>query len=287
MAEHKTDLTEVLNEFGEHIYHYTSIKALYGILKNKEFWWGNTASMNDRKELIEFIGRIEDCIRSDFYSDYPDKCNEFIDLLKGMTGREFPFAMCFSAREEDASQWERYADGASGVYIKMNSEVLYKIFEECSVVFNGVYYDFDIRNHEYYKLLKEYFEDGRISGVNGIDGAEGLVANILANAPGYKNRSFWAECERRIYTLPGCGFSDVEGAYSYGFESKDKAIRSVIKIRYDILCDHAGIPIEDLFEEIVIGPRSVQNIDELKSFCIHMGFPGLADHIRVSTCPLR
>ncbi len=287
MTEQNKAIKGVPPEFGEHIYHYTSIKALYGILKNKEFWWGNTASMNDRKELLEFIGCIEDCIRADFAERFPDKCEKFIDLLRDRIGRDFPFAMCFSAREEDASQWERYADGASGVCIKMNSEVLYKLFEPCNVVFNGVYYDFDIRNHEYYRLLKEYFEEGKIDDPSGIGDAEGLVANILANAPGYKNRSFWAECERRIYTLPGTDLCSSRDVYEYGFESKDKAIRSIIKIRYDLLCEEVGVSAEELFEEIVIGPRSIQNIDELKSFCEHMGFPGLASHIRVSTCPLR
>ncbi len=287
MSDINDEISKVVNEFGEHIYHYTSVKALFGILKNKEFWWGNTASMNDRNELLEFVGRIEDCIRTDFSIKSKERCDEFCSLLSRQVINEFPFAMCFSAREEDASQWERYADRASGVYIKMNTAAVYEIFRSCNVVFNSVYYDFDIRHHEYYKVLAEYFESGEIKGISGVDGVEGLVTNILANAPAYKNQSFWTECERRIYTMAGTEFCKSAEAYRLGFESKDNSIRMILKIRYDRLCEMAGIKIDSLFEEIVIGPRSVQNIDELKSFCKFMGFPRLAEHIRVSTCPLR
>lgn len=287
MISTERDTNKIVEDFGEYIYHYTSVKALYGILKNKEFWWGKTSSMNDRKELREFIERITDCVRKDFGESHKDKCDEFCNLLSSHVGTEFPFAMCFSAREEDASQWERYADKATGVYIKMNTGMIIKLFEGANVVFNNVYYDFDIRSHKYYKVLREYFENGQFDEESGISNVETLVTNIIANAPSYKNRSFWAECERRIYTLEGKELSDVPDSYRFGFESKENAIKMILKIRYDLLCEAKGIKCDSLFEEIVIGPRSVQNIDELKQFCIHMGFPRLADHIRVSDCPLR
>ena len=268
-----------------YIYHYTTIKALYGIMKNKEFWWGNTSSMNDRNERLEFIGRITGAVREDFGPS--EKCDEFCRHIEAEASTDFPFAMCFSTQAEDASQWERYADRAQGVCLKINSEVFASLLEGCNVVFNNVYYDFDVRNHRYYPLINSYFTDGSIHGEAGIYDLESLASHILASAPIYKNHSFWGESERRVYTLLGLPFCDNPDTYRYDYESKDNEIKRYLKIRYDLLCLKKGIKPDDMIEEVVIGPRGRQNIEELKAFCIDMGFPGLADNIRLSNCPLR
>ena len=62
----------VTDEFGEYIYHYTTMKALFGIIRNKEFWWGNTSTMNDKKELTEFTNKIVSSVRADYKSISPD-----------------------------------------------------------------------------------------------------------------------------------------------------------------------------------------------------------------------
>lgn len=43
------------HKYGSYLYHYTSTATLHNILKSKQFWLGNTATMNDKKEVKYFI----------------------------------------------------------------------------------------------------------------------------------------------------------------------------------------------------------------------------------------
>lgn len=43
------------HQYSTKLYHYTSVESLVGILGEKELWLGNTATMNDRLEIVDFI----------------------------------------------------------------------------------------------------------------------------------------------------------------------------------------------------------------------------------------
>lgn len=51
-----------IERHGGHLCHYTSIQALQGILSNKEFWFGSTASMNDKSEIKHFINELKESL---------------------------------------------------------------------------------------------------------------------------------------------------------------------------------------------------------------------------------
>ena len=53
-----TKVSEYVQQHGDILCHYTSIPALFGMLKDKEFWFGSTASMNDRSEIKHFINEL-------------------------------------------------------------------------------------------------------------------------------------------------------------------------------------------------------------------------------------
>lgn len=270
-------------DIDKYLYHYTTMKALFGIIKNKEFWWGNTSTMNDKKELIEFTNKLINVAKEDAGDSWEsgERAKAFSELVREKS-KDYPYAMCFSSLEEDASQWERYADKAQGVCLKINTGVFQKLLENCNVVFNSIYYNSDIREQDFYPAMKRFFETGKTEG-----GIENLVSNILTSAPSFKNRSFWAECESRVYTLIGTEFCSNTQAYRIGYECKDNSIKRYLKIKYDALCAEQGVSHDELFEELVVGPRSEQNLDELRQFIEAMGFPRLSQHIRKSDCPLR
>lgn len=100
------------HKYGNRLYHYTSIATLHSILKNKQFWLGNTATMNDSKEVKHFIELLRNELRDNISADKLDQCNEFFAKVFARIEKEYPYAMCFSKLEDDAAQWERYADGA-------------------------------------------------------------------------------------------------------------------------------------------------------------------------------
>ena len=52
-------------------------------------------------------------------------------------------------------------------------------------------------------------------------------------------------------------------------------------------CTEVGLTFENLFEGIVIGPKSAQDIGSLQSFVEEKGFASLKGKISKSDCPLR
>lgn len=53
------------------------------------------------------------------------------------------------------------------------------------------------------------------------------------------------------------------------------------------LCKKEKISLEDLIDLIVLGPKSQQNIVDLRWYCKQIGLPKLADKISKSNCPLK
>jgi hypothetical protein len=53
------------------------------------------------------------------------------------------------------------------------------------------------------------------------------------------------------------------------------------------MCEKINIQFEDLFSEILIGPKSEQQIEDLKLFLREQGMDRLAQAVKLSDCPLR
>ncbi len=99
---------DIDKRIGKHGYdsclcHYTSIAALHSILKNKQFWLGNTATMNDRKEVKYFIELLRDALCDNIPADKLSQCNVFFQKVFDRIDNEYPYAMCFSRLEDDAA----------------------------------------------------------------------------------------------------------------------------------------------------------------------------------------
>ena len=62
------------NQYGEKIYHYTSVASLIGILSKKELWLGNTANMNDKTEITHFVNQLHMAVLQDIY---PEKIGDW------------------------------------------------------------------------------------------------------------------------------------------------------------------------------------------------------------------
>lgn len=269
-----------------HLYHYTSIPVLFGILKKKELWWGNTATMNDRAEIQDFIQCLHHALDS---SVLPGKREEFDTFFADLTSKipeNYPFAMSFSKNKDDAAQWERYADNAQGVCIEFNRAKLRELFFFQPVVPGEVGYDFDVKSHEHYSILSDYFHNG--NALKGFGSLAELASNILVTASMHKHKSFSSENEYRLATLS----SKMDGCFSIPCSKVEmKAIGHDIKkyliINYEELGKKENVDFTDLFESIIIGPKSTQLPENLADFCKECGFERLSASITVSDCPLR
>lgn len=92
----------------------------------------------------------------------------------------------------------------------------------------------------------------------------------------HKHPSFQSECEIRVAKY----INNDEDELIF---SKNNTIKRMFV--FDI--KKHGITFDELIEEIIIGPRSKQSIDELKMYIESKGYIEISKKIRVSNCPLR
>jgi hypothetical protein len=288
IKKRENEIEGFVERYGEQLYHYTSISALHSIFKNKEFWFGSTAIMNDESENILFIQLLKNALVT--YKEN-EKYIRFFDEAIRRAKSEYPFAMCFSRAEDDAAQWERYADNAKGCCFVINSRVFRKLFyfhnyKYGSIRLNEVFYGYDVSNHDHYRALISYFDTGKFNlNLANCISESSVIDNILSCASIHKHKSFVAEKEIRLVTdawskkLPE--YSRIE------FEKLNGRVRQFLKISMDKLCDSESVEFEDLFDQIVIAPRSEQSIYELKEYVASLGYNKLSESIVKSNCPLK
>lgn len=269
------------NNIAELLYHYTSFASLYGIMKNKEIWYGNTATMNDKSEVIGFINRLNKALEEELSSEHQEKRETFFTKMCDRLTGEYPFALCFSRLKDNAAQWERYADNARGVCITFNAERFISLIFHNFLGFGNVFYDYNIKEHEHFKIVKHYLCTDEL--ISGFWNEKGLMDNILACGYSFKHESFKTEEEVRSSTF----WNNTPPHSKVEFVSMNGRIKKVLKLNLKELCSEECVEFEDLFEEVTIAPRSGQNKYELVSFLESVGLEKLAGNVKKSECPLR
>ena len=267
---------------GDTIYHYTSLNTLINILKSKEFWLFSTAQMNDKLEQKYFIEDLQQKIKQQISEDSFEKCDSIFNKIYKRLDFEYPYAMCFSLLEDDASQWERYSNNGMGVRIGFNTENIVKLFCNGYSNLTKISYGFDSSQHAHFNVLKKYIVEEEIT--EGFSNERQIIDNVLACSTMHKHIGFQTEQECRITTFWGhflmknstCDFVVI----------RDVA-RRVLKVKVDQMCAEQKINFEDLFESVLLGPKSVQNEIELRAYLKTLGYNNLAENTHKSKCPLR
>lgn len=117
-------------------YHYTSISALYEIIKNKTLLLSGVQSLNEKEEASYSVEDFE----KDFKTLYESKKYDFINYLyenaflpKKADFEELakpdidPFVFSVSERRDNLAHWDRYADVRRGVCIGIDISKLLQI----------------------------------------------------------------------------------------------------------------------------------------------------------------
>lgn len=172
-------------------------------------------------------------------------------------------------------------DSAMGVCVAFNVEELCKcLYGYSDIMFNRVFYTDSVINEKYFDIVKNYFETGRIDIYSS---EEELIKQLIYAGNLHKHKSFKNEYEVRITTL--------DNKKQYGVEYALKEIGNVVKkvliLKTDSMCPRKDTSFEKLIDEIIVGPRSQQNIDILQQYICLYGLSDLAEKITMSDCPLR
>lgn len=94
------------------LYHYTSMEALYYIASNNTLLLSNIQDMNDSLECKLFFDILKKDLRKN-HNLQEEKIKAVTEQFNKKLNDVFVFS--FSAEDDDAAQWERYADNGEGV----------------------------------------------------------------------------------------------------------------------------------------------------------------------------
>lgn len=94
------------------LYHYTSMEALYSIASNNTLLLSNIQDMNDSLECKLFFDILKKDLRKN-HNLQEEKIKAVTEQFNKKLNDVFVFS--FSAEDDDAAQWERYADNGEGV----------------------------------------------------------------------------------------------------------------------------------------------------------------------------
>lgn len=286
MAQHNSGeekyIIEKENQLGKTVYHYCSLNTLLGILQNKELWFGCTASMNDIKEQRFFIEDLHKNIKDAIPTEKYSQCEDFFKSLYNSLNHDYPYAFCLSTLNDNAAQWERYADNACGISIGFNTKKLALLFMSAYMTFTKIHYGYDTKNHAHYQVLLKYILENELS--EGFQNIRQIKENILACAVAFKHESFSTENECRISTI--WSWPTMKGT-NYEYKLINNTIKKILTVNLKNLCKKEDIEFEDLIDSITIGPRSKQSVYELQEYLKQMGFKKLPQKVSKSNCPLR
>lgn len=275
-------LDERVTTLGKTIYHYSSFGTLDGILKTKTLWLCSTANMNDTKEQRYFIEDLHRSVKSEIPTKFHSKCDAFFERLFATLDIEYPYAMCFSLLKDNAAQWERYANNGSGICIGFNTRNIAALFCNPHVNLRKINYGFDSKKHDHFEVVVKYITEDTYT--KRFTNERQIRENILACATAFKHESFKTEDECRLtsfWAYPCMRES------SYEFVTINGVVKKVLKVDLDALCANENIDFEDLFDKIIIGPRSHQRVFELKQYIQSIGYEKISERISKSDCPLR
>ena len=271
-------------EYGSTLYHYTDICALNGmIFGERQLWLGNASIMNDTKEVINFIDSLKQACLEHTKNCFADKYNSFFERVYFKAKTSYPYLMSFSKNCDDVANWERYASHAMGLCLEFNTKNIVKIMAvvDMGAFLSDVYYDYVIKEHTLFSIVKKYVESGVIDEFSN---EEELLDSIVYTASSYKHSSFKCENEVRAIVLSCFKKSKF---ISKGFETIRGTVKDYLKINLSSVCSELGIDIQDLFNGIVVGPRSKQDVVIFKKYLCDNGYTKLASITRKSNCPIR
>jgi len=267
------------------LYHYTDFTALDGIVHKRELRVNNVLNMNDATEMELFMSGIFNAIEKRFSPEQDSKIILVLHhMLEEIQKRYFDFsvyAACFSGFRDDASQWERYANRGKGVCLCIQKSVLEKMTGG-AISLQEVFYQEDMESHPLVDKIYNLLKKDRVN--NDSPALHEAIHEAWCNCASFKHPSFMSEHETRLIVMP-FEVKNFEIKPQYHV-TKDR-IKKYYPLNLDSMCLTAGVNIEDLIIEIMIGPESTQSAPILRDYLQDLGLNRLAEYISNSNCPLR
>lgn len=270
----------------EILYHYTDYQALDGMLHDAQLRVNNVLNMNDAAEMRYFMDGLCDAVAKRLEADGElDRAEQVRELFQEELKKEFyysAYAACFSLHRDDAAQWERYGNRGRGVCVAFQGRYLEEMAKG-ALSLQTVFYQNDMTNHNltgvFYRLVKR----GKELSLKSPD-IKKVMNYAWSCSAAFKHPSFLSEREVRLVVSPFVKeYFDVKPCYHI---TKER-IKKYYPLDLMSMCQNIGIGLEELVQEIIIGPESTQSKSILQDYLRDNGLKGMAEKVSQSECPLR
>ena len=279
-------------------FHYTTLKALYGIISKQELWLSNLKNSNDPNEVsltYEQYNRIIECMGINPYHGTPM-------ILSKNKVMGTPYGVSLTTLADNLSQWERYGDSLRGVSILFDIDFIQ------SYLYENYHFKFCFEKMRYTDEERKALILENISTMPKFENyiwknhwpivALFFIMHYSDARALFKSEDFIGEKEYRLFFDPIqskfyhemiCMFNDdstkriVEeevACFNYKKEvmhlmEQDKqyallrnGITSFMKLDLNLFGDSKN----KIIREIQLGPKCPQDEDELKSFLSCYGY---------------
>ena len=129
-----------------------------------------------------------------------------------------------------------------------------------------------------------YSSDGQNTSLPVSEELRNTAHEVLRNSASFKHPSFQSEHEIRLVVMP---FDVPDFDLKPRYHVARERIKKYYPLDLDSMCGKAGITIEDLIAEVIVGPESTQSLPILRDYLQDAGLIKLAENICYSKCPLR
>ena len=213
------------------LYHYTSPKALKGILKSNKLWFSNIYFLNDKSEMkytylliLELLTSIKKDLDSEFYKKILERaeymtCNTYYEEESAIFARLEYYVLCLSTEKNCLSLWSNYT--------KTNDKTGYNI----AFSYDGLQDCVDSKGYEFASFAKVCYD---------VDKQKEMLSNtILKFNEKYKNAKTGKEKQVLLWDIID-NFKIYSIFLKHPAFMAEKEFRIVIGIRthsHDELCE--------------------------------------------------
>lgn len=270
------------------LYHYTDYQALDGILRQAQLRVNNVLNMNDAAEMRYFMDGLCDAVAGRLEGDGDHERAEWVrELFREELKKEFfysAYAACFSLYRDDAAQWERYGNRGRGVCIAFLGEISPEDGPGRLVPPDSLLPGRHGRPQSDRRLLPAHEKEGKAAGRREGTGYQESHELCLELFRGVQAPFLFLRAGGAAGGLPSVKeFFDVSPCYHIAVER----IKKYYPLDLMDMCQKAGIGLEELVPEIIIGPESTQSRSILQDYLRDNGLKELAERVSLSQCPLR
>lgn len=266
----------------KHLFHYTTVQGLFGIIESQCFWLTNMQYMNDLSESSHATKLIKKMLTelsknnkyTNDFSKYLKKAN-CIDLDNSKN-----YIACFTTNGDSLPMWNMYGKNC-GVAIEIDLDAGYSFCEQGCFFRDMIYdekilYDYIEKIVDFYQETYNKLKEDKSNNCHTINNTMNeILKKIILFSANVKNKYFSHEAETRLLlTVKDCD--------KIKYRVKNNIIVSYIETSSHQLNKDKKLPIKS----VIVGPGEEQDIVK-SSIMDFLKSKGYNIEVKSSTIPYR